>query len=309
MDHTLVTILQQNTYVVQKKFYDRLKTEPSPCDNPGFVFGAYSLTERKETGLVKIGWTQADPFISAEKMNCKLIFCQKTEHTKKCNRLLHLLFDYIKVIKYDKNQNKNVEWFNISNIMFNTLVNINNVPQIVTNIANLITNKNNHYIQDNQNNHDNEEDNIKDDPIVDNNEDADFSILGGALIGGLLVGGFAMGIAAITDANSDIKEGINDDIFKYLEFLEGEKTVYYYHKDKIYIVLTNKRFIKIENNKLVSESYLNNIKDIRHKKGGMFHYDKIEIIEHNKKIETFGIYNGSICIQFINLIKNIINMD
>jgi hypothetical protein len=53
---------------------------------------------------------------------------------------------------------------------------------------------------------------------------------------------------------------------------------------------------------MVSETYLENIKYINHIKNGFFYYDKIEIIEKNR-VETFGIYNKTICKDFIKLIN------
>ena len=84
--------------------------------------------------------------------------------------------------------------------------------------------------------------------------------------------------------------------------------LYYYNSGNIFIVLTDKRFIKIEDKKIVSESYLENIQYINHISGGWFRFDKIEIIEKNKKIEIFGIYFKEICLRFIKLLKDIIKM-
>lgn len=104
---------------------------------------------------------------------------------------------------------------------------------------------------------------------------------------------------------TEVKKGITGDIIKNVNFLEGEMPLYYY-TDVISIILTNRRFIKLENNKIISEVYLDNILYVNHISGGLLHFDKIEIIDNNKKITTFGIYSKKICLYFIKLIKELL---
>jgi hypothetical protein len=101
----------------------------------------------------------------------------------------------------------------------------------------------------------------------------------------------------------NVKKNSNPPFLHLVPLLKGEKIKYHYTADIIYIILTNFRFMKIENNILVSEAYMKNIKKIRHVKGGIFRFDKIETLDINNTVETFGIYSSTICEIFIKLIK------
>ena len=91
---------------------------------------------------------------------------------------------------------------------------------------------------------------------------------------------------------------------EFCEFDKDEKQLYHYKSNNIYIIMTNKRFLKFENKIKLSEMYLNNVKTINHISGGLFHFDKIEIIDKNNKSDTFGIYKKSICAEFIRLLNS-----
>ena len=70
-----------------------------------------------------------------------------------------------------------------------------------------------------------------------------------------------------------------------------EDKINYWYENAIdnYVILTDQRFIKIENGKIVSEVLLSDIKSIFYRNMGIFYYDKIEIIRKDNTIETFGI--------------------
>ena len=102
----------------------------------------------------------------------------------------------------------------------------------------------------------------------------------------------------------DIVMGIYPDIHN---LLEGEVCVCYYIYKHIVIILTSMRFIKLENNIICSEVFLNKMININHIKNSIFQYDKVEIIEYNR-IETFGIYKKDICAYFVKILNNIKNI-
>jgi len=109
---------------------------------------------------------------------------------------------------------------------------------------------------------------------------------------------------------SGLQKLIEDEIIsgscnlEFFEFVKDEKQLYHYKSNNIYIIMTNKRFLKFENKIKLSEMYLNNVKTINHISGGLFHFDKIEIIDKNNKSDTFGIYKKSICVEFIRLLNS-----
>jgi hypothetical protein len=105
----------------------------------------------------------------------------------------------------------------------------------------------------------------------------------------------------------DIPKGIIfDHNKKFEQFLNNDKVFYYYENTiNNYIILTDKRFIKIENNKILSEVSLDNIKNIYHRNNSIFYWDSIEITKNDNIIETFGIKYKNIAEFFTNLLKNI----
>lgn len=69
-------------------------------------------------------------------------------------------------------------------------------------------------------------------------------------------------IITILNYNNNIKFGTTYELERYL--IDDENILYYYNDQTIYIILTNKRFIKIENKIIVSKAYLENILYINH---------------------------------------------
>jgi hypothetical protein len=134
---------------------------------------------------------------------------------------------------------------------------------------------------------------------------------GSIILGGLItsIGGLITNLTSnIQDTPTSIYTGISSDIQKKLLLGKDEISLFYYNSYNIYIILTNKRFIKLEDDKICSESYLENISAVNHIKNSFLYFDKIEIIEKNNRIETYGIYESIVCEYFIKLLNNIINI-
>jgi len=148
----------------------------------------------------------------------------------------------------------------------------------------------------------------------DSDDDEFFNTLaigvGGLLAGGLLVGlgGLIADVFSKNEKNipSLIKQGISVEILELILLESDESPMYYYTSGKIHILLTNKRFIKIENYSICSSAYLNNIRFVNHIKNSIFSFDKVEIIEINGRVETFGIYEKEVCAYFTNLLNSIV---
>jgi hypothetical protein len=149
----------------------------------------------------------------------------------------------------------------------------------------------------------------------DDSDDDDFfnGLAVGA--GGLLAVGLFVGLGAlISDAfmkennnmPSSIKQGISVEILELILLEYDESPMYYYTSGKIHILLTDKRFIKIENYCVCSSAYLSDIKFVNHIKNSIFSFDKVEIIENNGRVETFGIYEKEVCAYFTNLLNSIV---
>ena len=134
---------------------------------------------------------------------------------------------------------------------------------------------------------------------------------GSTIFGGLItsIGGLITNLTSnIQDMPTSIYTGISSDIQKNLSLGKDEISLFYYNSYNIYIILTNKRFIKLEDDKICSESYLENINSINHIKNSFLYFDKIEIIEKNNRIETYGIYESIVCEYFIKLLNNIMDI-
>src|SRR5579883_3149642 len=86
---------------------------------------------------------------------------------------------------------------------------------------------------------------------------------------------------------------------------EGE-VIKYFHEAayNIFIVLTNLRFLKSENKKVVSSSELSQIKGVKHTKAGLFSWDKVEVTEKSGRVETFGIYYAAVAAFFTQVLQN-----
>lgn len=292
MNKEFLEILQYNKPCIQKYFYDSLATDHPLCN--GYIIG-YNKKDDDNTWL-KIRKTTMDiDSVTKElkKNNFNIIFIQKTEHLNKCKFLIEILFNYAKVKR--PNGDKKEEWCKfshpISNIISSLIIMMNSknviIPQNIKECK---------YVE-------------SDVKIDDSDDDDDFF---GGLAGGLLIGGLLVGISALIidvfskDIPDSIKTGISGEISKLVVLQDNEKPMYYYTRDKIHILLTDKRFIKIENKVMVSEVYLNRIKFVNHIKNSIFSFDKVEVLEESGRIETFGIYEKDVCAYFTDLLNNIV---
>ena len=103
-----------------------------------------------------------------------------------------------------------------------------------------------------------------------------------------------------------IKIGIATEYVKFIN--NNETSLFYYNNGKMYIVITNYRLLKINDDKLKKEVYLDQIQYINHIKHNIFKSNKIEIIDNNFKITQFGIYSKKICQKFYNLLMYILKV-
>lgn len=86
---------------------------------------------------------------------------------------------------------------------------------------------------------------------------------------------------------------------------EGEGIKYFYDASGgVFIVLTNFRFLKLENRKSVSISELSAIKGVKHIKAGFFAWDKVEVTEKSGRVETFGIYYSIVAAFFTRVLQD-----
>jgi hypothetical protein len=70
-----------------------------------------------------------------------------------------------------------------------------------------------------------------------------------------------------------------------------------------YVVLTNARFITVENHKIVNAVNLTEIKDVYHRQMGLFKWDIVEIIEKSGHVSTFSIYEELLASFFTEKIR------
>lgn len=89
-----------------------------------------------------------------------------------------------------------------------------------------------------------------------------------------------------------------DKVKKHILLTKDEKVIYYYESGNVFYVLSTKRFIKVENKRIVSECNLSDIALINHEYGGPFRWDKLVVTKRDGRIETFGIYLSSIAKEF-----------
>jgi len=86
------------------------------------------------------------------------------------------------------------------------------------------------------------------------------------------------------------------------------ETPLFHHRDgDMYILLTNMRFIKLENHMIVNELFLANMRSVAHVGGGMLHWDKVKIVE-STKVQMVGIRRKRTCLGFINLLRQLTNL-
>jgi hypothetical protein len=84
---------------------------------------------------------------------------------------------------------------------------------------------------------------------------------------------------------------------------DEEVLFFYLNNAQNKIILTSKRFLKVENSKVVSETTLNRIKSVRQLSGGIFAWDKVETTEVDNRVETFGIYKGDVAKFFTKILQ------
>ena len=305
MNKEFLDVLQLNNLCIQKYFYDNIAINHPLCT--GHIIGYKKIDD--DDSWLKIRKTTTDindinKILS--KNNFKIIFIQKTDYLNKCKTLIELLFTFAKIKR--NNGDKFEEWFK-----FKHHIHFSNV------IMSLISMMNNNNINIPQNvkqyNYTEKETKIITKPIQDDSDDDEFFkyLVVGA--GGLLVSGMIVGLGTlITDVfmkennniPSSIKQGISVEILELILLETNESPMYYYTSGKIHILLTDKRFIKLENYGICSSVYINNIMIVNHIKNSIFSFDKVEIIEINGRVETFGIYEKEVCAYFTKLLNSII---
>jgi len=306
MDKELLDVIQLNKLFIQRNFYDNLANKHPLCT--GHVIGYNRPND--DNSWLKIRKTIVDIDVVTKELsknNFKIIFIQKTNYLNKCKKLIEILFTFA---KFKRNiENKLEEWFKFTNDIY-----ISNV------IMSLIKIMNNNNINVPQNvkeyNYTESESKIIAESIKDDSDNDDDFFKGLAIgAGGLLVTGMLVGLGAlITDVfmkennnmPSSIKQGISVEILELILLEQNEIPMYYYTSSKIHILLTNKRFIKIENFCICSSAYLTDIRFVNHIKNSIFSFDKVEIIEINNRVETFGIYEKEVCAYFTKLLNSIV---
>ena len=308
MNKELLDVIQLNKLYIQRYFYDSLTKNHPLCT--GHIIG-YKRTE-DDNNWLKIRKTTMDiDNVSKElsKNNFKIVFIHKTEYLNKCKFLIEILFTFAEVKR--NNGNKMEEWFNfthhisVSNVIMSLIIVMNN-NNININIPYNVK----------QYNYTESESKIIAKPTKDESDDDDFFKHLAIGAGGLIVSGLLVGLGTlITDAfikennnniPSSIKKGISVEISNLISLEDNEIPMYYYTSGKIHILLTDKRFIKIENYCICSSVYLYDIKFVNHIKNSIFSFDKVEIIEINGRVETFGIYEKEVCAYFTKLLNSII---
>ena len=305
MNQEFLDVLQLNKMCVQKYFYDNINSDHSICD--GYIIGYKKNNDDSDkNNWLKIRKTKLDHDAVKKELdrnNFKIIFIEKTNHINKCKKLVEILFTYAQVKR--NNGNRTEEWFNIEHPII--------VPNIIKSLIAMMNSNNitaplviNQYIYT-----DNDTNSISE-SVKNESDDDDFlgivavgavvTLIGGLLIGSKLV---ADTISKNGEIPSSIKKGVSGEILKLITFEDNEMPLYHYTSDKIHILLTDKRFIKIENHHTCSHVYLNQIKFVNHIKKSIFYYDKVEIIEDSGRVETFGIYEKSVCAYFVDLLNSI----
>lgn len=318
MNKEFLDVLQRNTLSTQKYFYDNLSSKYSQCS--GHIIG-YKRLEDDDDNYLKIRKTELDINDVSKELKNKftIVFIQKTDYLRCCKNIVKILFTYAKTKRYLKSENKYEEWFNFNHNI--------SIPKIVSTLVSMMKNTHNISIPINIKQYKYTDSDTQIISKTSNNDsDDDDEFFKGVMVGvgGLLIGGLIVGAIALLcdDDNSKNKSNeipyvakkgdISDNIFKLLSLENGEYPMYYYACSNIHIILTNRRFVKIENLSIVSNIYLNNIIIARHIKNSILYFDNVEIVNKNNIIETVGIYDKTVCAYFTNLliimIKNIKDM-
>jgi len=297
MNKEFLEVLKYNKLCIQKYFYDSLSTPHPLCD--GHII-AYNKKGDNNNWLKIRKTTLEIDDVTKEltKNNFKIILIQKTEYLNKCKNLIELLFNYAKTKR--PNGNKQEEW-----IKFNHQISISNIIMSL-----LLMMNDNVVIPSDVKQYKCTDSELK--MMKKSDDDSDEEFFAG-LVGGILIGGLIVGVGALiskvfseTKCPSSIKQGISCEILELILLDDKENPMYYYTSGKIHILLTDMRFVKIENYCIVSEIHLDKMKYVKHIKNSIFHFDKIEILEESGRLETFGIYEKEVCEYFTNLLNGIL---
>jgi len=304
MNKEFLDVIQLNKLYVQKYFYDNLAKNHPLCS--GHIIGYKRSDDDNNWLKIRKTTLEIDGVTRELIKNFQIIFIQKTEYLNKCKNLAEILFTFAKVKR--NNGNKLEEWFQFKHHIY--------VSNIIMSLIIMMNNNNNINVPQNvkQYNYTDSDSKIINTLVKDDSDDEFFNgLVVGA--GGLLAVGLFVGLGAlISDAfmkennnmPSSIKQGISVEILELILLEYDESPMYYYTSGKIHILLTDKRFIKIENYCVCSSAYLSDIKFVNHIKNSIFSFDKVEIIENNGRVETFGIYEKEVCAYFTNLLNSIV---
>jgi len=111
--------------------------------------------------------------------------------------------------------------------------------------------------------------------------------------------------------NFEIPEGVKTGgsplIEVAIKVTPGEKIhFHYFSRSDNVVVLTNQRFVKVEDGKVVSEVYLKDVATVNHIKNGIFQWDKVSVTTHQGCTETFGINFGHITAFFTQVLRKMV---
>ena len=309
--NTIIELNYYNPIHVQKYFNDMLQSPHNLCS--GYIIGYNYIGDTVENSKswLKIRKTTMDINTVRIELSKKynIIFTEKTEYLNKCKMLIELLFTYAKS-KRINSDGKNEEWFyfqhyiNPHRVLLSIIALMNDKP---------LNNTNNNLIN-NQTENDKLTLQLADNVNGDNDDDFFTGLLTGAssvIISGLIAGAGILLTDLLTQKSEDIpksvRQGISTEIHELISLKCNEHPLYHYTSNNIYILLTDLRFVKIENYQIVSQTFIENIKCVNHIKNSIFSFDKVETIEKNDRQETFGIYEKEVCAFFIKIIRALIS--
>lgn len=111
---------------------------------------------------------------------------------------------------------------------------------------------------------------------------------------------------------SSVKAGERTPEITMAEFEIGladdEKTVFFCASNpQNKVLLTNKRFVKVQKSKIVSTADLSRLRRVNHQKNGWLHWDKVETVEETddgkERHEEFGIQQGDVAGFFTKILQ------
>ena len=297
MNKDFLDVLQRNQIYVQRHFYDSLSYKHLRYD--GHIIGYNRIDDENIYPMcLKIRKTTMNIDVitrELKKKNFNIIFIQKTEYINDCNNMIDILFTYAKIKR--NNNNKFEKWFK-----FNHRISISN---IIMSLIIMMNAQNDVYIPQHikQYNYSTNENKIISNIINDVSDDEEFFNNLTYGLGALIADVF---MKENNNTPSLVKQGISVEILESILLENDESPMYYYTSGKNHILLTDKRFIKIEKYCVCSSIYLSNIKFVNHIKNSIFCFDKIQIIEESNVVETFDIYEREVSTYFTDLLNIII---